>query len=143
MHRFWFDVPVSDRLRWDLLWLGLFSGLPLGAAWLVSRLRAGGSGGRLGPAALALLVTGSAALSLRAPAGADARPVLFRAGLSQAEMLTAVAAVDGRIVSTHGEGRLVVVELPERSGGWGLYRRGALAVGGPGSPAACLSWTRT
>ncbi|MBW3617282.1 MAG: DUF2243 domain-containing protein [Proteobacteria bacterium] len=142
IHRVRVDVPVGDRLRWDLLWLALFSLLPLGAAWLVSRSRRGGSAGRVGPAALALLVTAAAALSLRTPPDAAARPVLFRADLSGAQVLAAVAAANGRLVSTHAGGRLVVVELPEGSSGWRLYRHGALAVGGPGSPAACLSWSR-
>lgn len=142
IHRIRVDVPAGDRLAWDLLWLALFAGLPLAGAWLAARA-GGGPTGRLGPAALSLVVAGAAALSLRVPSGADARPVLFRVGLSQAEMLAAVAAVDGRLVSLSGEGRLAVVQLPDGASGWGLYRRGALMVGGPGSPAACLSWVET
>jgi hypothetical protein len=87
-------------------------------------------------------VTASGLLGLRAPADADARAVLFRPDLSQAEVLAAVAAADGRVVRTFGE-RLVVIQLPEGRGGWSLYRHGAVAVGGPGSPAACLNWVET
>ena len=32
IHRIRVDVPVGDRLRWDLLWLGLFAVIPLAAA---------------------------------------------------------------------------------------------------------------
>jgi uncharacterized membrane protein len=142
IHRIRVDVPVDDRLRWDLLWLGLFSVLPLLAAGALARRRGGGRGGPLAPAAVALLVSGSGLLGLRAPANADARAVLFRPGLHQQEVFAAVMAADGRVVRTFGE-RLVVVQLPEGSGGWRLYRHGALAVGGPGSPAACLNWVKT
>jgi uncharacterized membrane protein len=141
IHRVRVDVPVDDRLRWDLLWMGLFTGLPLAAAWLASRKPGGGSDGRLGRAALTCLVMGTAGLSLRAPPGADARPVLFRADVSQTEILAAAAAVDGTLVSVH-QGRLAVIQLPDGAPGWRLFRHGALMVGGPGSPAACLTWSR-
>jgi hypothetical protein len=83
----------------------------------------------------------AAGLSLRAPTDASARAVLFRPGTSQADVLTAAAAVNGTVVAFTGE-RLAVLDMPEGAG-WGLYRHGALIVGGPGSPAACLSWAKT
>lgn len=140
IHRIRVDVPAGDRLRWDLLWLALFSVLPLAAAWLARRT-GGRSAGPFGPAALALLVAAGGALSLRTPADATARPVLFRAGMTEARILAAVSSVDGRLVSLSPDGRIAVLELPEGAAGWRLYRQGALMVGGPGSPAACLSWT--
>jgi uncharacterized membrane protein len=141
IHRIRVDVPVGDRLRWDLLWLVLFSLGPAAAAVLTSRRGGGGGAGSAGPALLGLLVVAAGALSLRTPPDATARPVLFRAGLTQAEIFAAVAAVDGRIVGAHPGSRLVVIELPDSAAGWSLYRHGALAVGGPGSPAACLTWS--
>jgi hypothetical protein len=140
IHRVRVDVPGAERLGWDLLWLGLFTGLPLAAAWLVGR---GGPGrGPLAPAALASWWPPPEGCRFRAPPDATARPVLFRADMSAADILAAVAAADGRIVSAAPGGRLVVVDLPSGDQGWSLYRSGALAVGGPGSPLACLSWTR-
>jgi uncharacterized membrane protein len=138
IHRIRVDVPADDRLRWDLLWLALFAAPPLVAAWLVERRQRGG----MPPAALAALVVVAAGLSLRPPPDADARTVLFRADMSAAQVFAAVAAVDGRVLAVAGEGRLVSMVLPEGAAGWRLYRYGALAVGGPGSPAACLNWSR-
>jgi hypothetical protein len=140
IHRIRVDVPVGDRLRWDLLWLGLFAVLPFLAAFLMARQRASGGSGS-GPrraVALAVLVTASAGLSLRAPPDVSARPVLFRAGMDQADILAAAASVDATVIAVTGD-RLAVLDMPE-GGAWRLYARGALVVGGPGSPAACLSW---
>jgi uncharacterized membrane protein len=138
IHRIRVDVPADDRLRWDLLWLALFAAPPLFAAWLVEhRGRAG-----IAPAAVAAVVVASGALSLRPPPESAARTVVFRADLSAAEAFAAVAAVDGRVSATAGDGRLLSVVLPERVSGWRLYRLGALAVSGPVSPATCLSWSR-
>jgi uncharacterized membrane protein len=141
IHRIRVDVPVEDRLFWDLLWLGLFSALPLLAALLVSGLGPRAPAGRAGGAAAALLLVVAAGLSLRTPPDAEGRTVLFRAGMDGADVARAVAAVDGRIVSLEGE-RLAVVQLPGVAA-WRLYAHGAVVVGGPGSPAACLSWSRT
>lgn len=141
IHRVRVDVPVDDRLRWDLLWLALFSGLPLAAALLAAK-RSGEGGGRGAGAALAVVVCTAGLLGLRASPEMTARPVLFRAGMTDAQVLTAVATVDGRIVGSAAAGRLVVIDLPPGATGWRLYRYGALAVGGQGSPAGCLNWTR-
>jgi uncharacterized membrane protein len=140
IHRIRVDVPEGDRLRWDLLWLALFAAPPLAAAWLTER-RGGGSRGPGAAIALGLGVVAAAGLSTRAPEG-TARTVLFRPGVSATQAFSAVAAVDGRIVWASEDGRLVTVQLPAGAGGWRLYRHGALAVGGRGSPAACLSWSR-
>ena len=140
IHRIRVDVPVEDRLRWDLGWLALFAVLPLAAAWVTARGGPGGPAPRGAAAALALLVVGAAALSLRAPQDADARTVLFRAGSSQADILAAAAAVGGAVVSMPSH-RLAVLTVPDEAASWRLYRHGALVVGGPGSPAACLTWT--
>jgi uncharacterized membrane protein len=142
IHRIRVDVPEGDRLRWDLLWLALFAVPPLLGAWAVRRggRRGGGPRGAVVASLVAVLVVGSAGLSLRAPAGADGRVVLFQEGVAPEAMFRAVAAVDGRVVWTRG--RLVAVQLPPGAHGWALYRHGALAVGGPGSPAGCLTWSR-
>ena len=140
IHRIRVDVPAGDRLSWDLLWLALFALPPLAAAWLVERRGRGGRGPAV-PAAIGLLVFAAAGLSTRAPEG-TARTVLFRPGLEATETFSAIAAVDGRIVWSSSDGRLVSVQLPAAAAGWELYRRGALVVGGPGSPAACLSWAK-
>jgi uncharacterized membrane protein len=65
IHRIRVDVPVGDRLRWDLGWLALFAAVPLVAAWFTARGGGGGPAPRSAGAALALLVVGAAALSLR------------------------------------------------------------------------------
>jgi uncharacterized membrane protein len=140
IHRIRVDVPAGDRLRWDLLWLALFALPPLAAAWLVERRGRGGRG-PAAPVSVGLLVIAAAGLSTRAPEG-SARTILFRPGIEATEAFSAIAEVDGRIVWSSADGRLLSVQLPPGSGGWGLYGRGALVVGGPGSPAACLSWSK-
>jgi uncharacterized membrane protein len=141
IHRIRVDVPVGDRLGWDLLWLALFGAIPLVAAALLARGRRGGGRGPLAPAALGLLVVLGGGLSTRAPDG-TARLVLFASGTDAAAAIEAVAAENGRLLWSAEGARLISVELPPGSRGLGFYRRGALLVGGPGSPAACLSWSR-
>ena len=141
IHRIRVDVPTEDRLFWDLLWLAAFAAPPLAVALIVDRRGRGGPG-RMAPVALSLLLVVSAGLSLRTPPDATGRAVLFRPGTSGAEVMAAVAAVDGRLVWLSPDGRLAGVALPPGAGGWSLYRHGALLVGGPGSPAACLSWSK-
>lgn len=142
IHRIRVDVPADDRLRWDLLWLALFAGPPVAGAWALGRRGPGPGSGRATAALLSLLIVTAALISLRAPDGAQGRAVLFRPGTSAAEAFAAVGAVGGRVLWSSGDGRLVGITLPPGAAGWSLYGRGALLVGGPASPSACLSWSR-
>jgi uncharacterized membrane protein len=141
IHRLRVDVPADDRLRWDLLWLLLFALPPLLAAAWVERRSGGGHGGRAAAASLALLIAAGGVLATRPPPGTTGRAVLFRADVTAPEAFAAIAAVDGRVLWTSADGRLIGAALPSAAAGWRLYRVGALVVGGPGSPAACLSWS--
>jgi uncharacterized membrane protein len=144
IHRIRVDVPPEQRLGWDLGWLALFGAVPLAIAALIARRHGASGGGRTRPVMLSLLVAAVAVLSLRAPAGGGSgRAVLFRGDMAPAEVFAAVAAVDGRVVWAATDGRLIGVDLSDRSSSWRLYRHGALLVGGPGSPAGCLNWLKT
>jgi uncharacterized membrane protein len=124
IHRIRVDVPPDQRLGWDLLWLALFAAPPLLlAAWL-SRRAGRGSGGRAGAGVAAALVLTTGLLGFRPPEDASARVVLFRPGVDPAEAMSAVAAVDGRVLWVGVEGRLLAVDLPPGRPGWALYRHG-------------------
>ena len=139
IHRIRVDVPEAERLAWDLGWLALFGGAPLLLAWAVRRR---GSAQGPPPVALAVLVVGAGLAGGLPPRDAPGRLVLFAPGVTSGQAMAAVAAVDGTVLAVGGEGRLLSIRLPEGSAGLRLYTMGALAVGGPASPAACLSWSR-
>jgi hypothetical protein len=138
IHRIRVDVPADDRLRWDLLWLALFAVPPLLLAWFVSRRGGGGPTRHAGAIAAALVVT-AGLLSLRPPEDASARLVLFRPG---ADVWNAVSAAEGSRAVGRGRGTAARGGPAPGDAGWRLYRHGALVVGGPGSPAACLNWSK-
>jgi uncharacterized membrane protein len=133
-------VDVAQPLPWDIGWLVVLGILPLLAGWAVRR-----GGDRGGPAPR---FTGSTATALIWIAGAasltggatDGTAVLFRPGLSPAQIMAAVAAADGRVVWVDGSGELLVIKLPAHGNAWQLYRYGAIMVGGAG-PAGCLAWS--
>ncbi len=135
-------VDVDNRLFWDLLWLALFALPPLVVAALIARRSGGRPLGPAGGAALGFLVVLAGGLALKPPPGATARPVLFSAETTEAEMFAAATAVNARVVWIRPDAGLMSVALEPGDGGWALYRHGALLVGGPGSPAACLSWSK-
>lgn len=133
-------VDVDSPLAWDLGWLAAFGIVPLALA-VVLRRRGGRS--RLTVHALhllAFLVVILGGVALRGPPPGPA-VVLFRPGLSHAEVFQAIAAVDGRISAVDRSGELVVAELPPHANPWALYRAGALIVGRTG-PSGCLGWSR-
>jgi uncharacterized membrane protein len=145
IHRIRMDT--ANPLVWDLIWFFVFGVAFLAAGWLLQRRTgaAGTPGGRrraLTCVALALVTPIAGALAALPPAGIVSTAVLFRPGKSAGEALAAVAAVDGQPLWSDASGQLWVVHLPNAAAAWGLYRHGALVVGGSILPAGCLSWLR-
>ena len=68
--------------------------------------------------------------------------VLFRPGAGPVDVMTAIAAVDGRLVWTDASQQLVAIDLPPGGSAGRLYRHGALLVSGSLLPAGCLDWSR-
>ena len=140
IHRIRVDSP--NPLLWDLIWLVVFGLAPLFAG--VSMLRGGGGGRRRATAAmiaLTLATAGAGAWALRPPVDQPFTTVVFRPGVTPADVLAAVVHADARLVWADPAMSVVVLDLaPEKR--WGLYRRGALLVSGSGLPAGCFEWSR-
>jgi uncharacterized membrane protein len=142
IHRVRVDRP--DPLLWDIGWLVVVGGVPALLALLVGR------GGRSGPmrhaapcvAMLAATTAGLGTWALRPPPGSDLTTVVFAAGMDEPAMAEALHAAGARIVDVRSDAGVWVVSLQPGTG-WSLYGRGALWVGGLGTPAGCAAWTGT
>jgi uncharacterized membrane protein len=136
-------LDPGERLAWDVGWLVALGLLPLALGWRVWRGGGGGGAGaglsgRAAAASLSLLLAAAAAVSLL-PQRSPLTAVLFRPGLTDGEVLGAVAAVGGRAAWVDPSGDLVMVALADPAARWRLYGLGALMVGGAG-PAGCLAF---
>ena len=137
-------LDSENRLLWDLIWFAAFGLLPFAVGWALAR--EGGAGPRLkGRTTILLLLTcataGAGGWALRPPPGQPFTTIVFRPDYGPDQISAALSSVDGRIVWTDQMMTVVVAELPpERR--WGLYRLGALLVGGSGVPAGCFAWSR-
>jgi len=145
IHRIRMDS--ANPLFWDLVWLAVFGLVPLIAGWLMRRGSGGDGDGELrsgstARAMVALLVAAAGFQALR-PQGGAFTTALFAPGTGQAQVMKAVAAVDGQLVWTDRTGELVVVRLSGAVSGWRLYREGAILVSGAGLPPGCFDSLRT
>lgn len=67
--------------------------------------------------------------------------VVFRSGLSFADILSAVDAVEGRLVWTDEKGGVWLIEVGSGARVSSLYRHGALLVSRGPVAVGCLNWT--
>ncbi|AWK87337.1 DUF2243 domain-containing protein [Azospirillum thermophilum] len=153
IHRVRMDSEVP--LLWDLLWVAVFGvgAMALGL-WVGRRGGSGGGSGngsggdagrRRGAVAatlLALLVLAAGPLAALPPPGATGALVLFRPGLSDGEILGAVAALDGRVLWADSSRSVWAIDLAEPRRADALYRSGALFVSSGLLPGGCLAWVR-
>ena len=140
IHRIRVDRP--DPLAWDVGWLVVVGGPPLIGAWLLGRVRRGVSLRNAPPLLLALTV-GTAAgggWALQGPPDQRFTTVVFAQGLSEAQMMGALAMAGAAVAGSAPSQGVYVVALDEGRG-WELYRRGALFVAGSGTPAGCSAWS--
>ena len=138
IHRIRMDA--AQPLAWDLGWAGAFGLAPLIAGlWL--RRPGGGPGRPRATAALMALATLGAGAWAAAPPPGRALAVAFAPGVPPAAAFAAAADAGGVVWADEEAGVFVVAGLGPRAAA-GLYRRGALFVGGAGLPAGCLAWTR-
>lgn len=143
IHRIRMDSAYP--LFWDLAWL-----IPFGLAVLalgIHLLRSpppgpGGTGRRAAVTlALAVLVAGPLA-ALPPEADPDGRTlVLFRPGISFAEVVAAADAVEGRLIWTDASEAVWIMALGPEASALSLYRHGALLVSRGPVSVGCLSWT--
>jgi uncharacterized membrane protein len=133
-------LDVANPVAWDAGWLLVLGLVPLAAGLALMRSRRPGAPGGAMPArVLLLMLLVSGGWNLRPPpANADIL-VVFQPG---ADILTAVATVDARIVDLKPEQSLAVLRLPNAASAWRLYRHGAILVQGAG-PSGCFNWART
>jgi len=132
-------VGVPDPLFWDLLWLGLFGGLPLMAACWLHRRPSGGSGAGAATALGVVAVAAGAASLLplsRPPAGSV---VVFAPGIPPAHAYQALARLDARVRWVDPAGSVWSVEWSGTPGAWQLLREGALLAGGSPLAFGCIA----
>jgi uncharacterized membrane protein len=134
-------MDTANPLVWDLSWLAVFGILPLVAGWLMRRSSGGDGSGvsRSGTirALVALFVIGMGVQALR-PQGSEFTTVLFAPGTGQADVLRAIASVDGKLVWTDQTGEVVVIRIGSGASGFSLFREGAILVSGGGLAAGML-----
>lgn len=140
LHRIRMDSQTP--LLWDLGWLLLF-GFPFlyvgSRLAATSRFAGGGKGSAIG---LVVAAMSAAPLAALPPQEGDTTIVLFWPGTSHADILAALAEVDGRLVWSNDAGTLWAFHLPEPRQGIHFYRKGALLVSGSYLGGGCLNWTR-
>lgn len=140
IHRVKIDSDMP--LLWDLAWLGLFGILPLVAGLITGRAgRAGPGMGSPALAAIAIVITGAAAWSLQPAPGQPFTTVVFPAGRDPALTMAALGRAEAEVVWADDDMGVVVVALPDDRR-WGLYRDGALLVGGAAVPPGCFGWIK-
>nr|WP_204354535.1 DUF2243 domain-containing protein [Paracoccus saliphilus] len=134
-------VDSAFPLLWDIGWLIFFGLLPLAFGWLLTR-RGGGPGGGRWPVLLAgILAFGLGAWALRPPEGMPLTAVVFRAGLGEDQIAAVLEQAGARLVWADLTTGVVLVDMDLRHR-LGLYRQGALLVGGSLLPAGCFAWSR-
>lgn len=141
IHRIKLDS--ANPLMWDITWFTIFGVLPIIIGWLLWRNTQRRSANRGSPAMLLVgaLTAGAAAWALQAPADQPFATVVFRSGYAPADIFSAIAATDARLVwADPAMGVVLVAVAPDRR--WEFYRLGALLVSGPGLTAGCFNWAR-
>lgn len=134
IHRIRMDS--ANPLVWDIAWLVAFGLLPLLAA---SKIRRRPTDLHL-PPVIMVLTAGSllgAAIGSLPPRGTAFTTALFAPGTDPREIMSAISAVEGRIVGTDGTGEVVVLAHSGEVPLYALYLHGALLVSGTGLPAGC------
>lgn len=129
------DSP--NPLFWDLLWLALFGIGPLLLGWRFLKRPPPGPLSRPAVLVVGLSATaiGAAASLLPAERGTP-QAVLFREEILESEIMRAIAAAGGSVLSTEASGTIWVVRFESALLAYQLYRSGAIMVGGTPAPAA-------
>lgn len=140
LHRIRMDV--ENPLFWDLLWLGVFGLVPLAVGWWLRRTRGTGRQRSTTLPTLAILVVGAGLLAALPPSSSSTAVVLFRAGISEADVLAAIQAVDGRVIWADTSRQLWAIDASTGGSTSKLYLHGAVWVSSTLLPAGCLAWTK-
>jgi uncharacterized membrane protein len=143
IHRIRMDA--ENVLLWDLIWFFVFGIAFIAAGWLLWRNTGTGGGaarGRrfLAPGLLALAVLIAGPVAALPPPDTTAVMVLFKPGTSAEAIMTALHAVDGRIIWADPSGELWAIDLEDPGRSRALYRHGALLVSNTFLPVGCLNW---
>jgi uncharacterized membrane protein len=149
LHRIRMDV--DNPLLWDLIWLFPFGILATALGyWILQRTppddASRGGTATLASTILAAAVVASGTIAAVPPAGAGTMPddmslVVFRPGIDMTGIVTALDAVDGRIVWTDENAGVWLVAIGENASATSLYRHGAILVSNGPVAVGCLSWT--
>jgi uncharacterized membrane protein len=135
-HHVRLDTPAP--FLWDIGWLVVFGIVPIVLALATPSSRQGLN--RVSFVVIAAVTLCAGAWAAR-PSADTATMVLFRPDKTPAEVMTAISAVDGRLIAIDASGTLVAIRLPSRAAAWRLYGAGAWIVGSAG-PAGCAAWSQ-
>ena len=140
IHRIRMDSETP--LAWDLAWLFLFGVLFLYFGWRLASKSDSSGGGRNIAITLVVAALAAAPIAALPPQDVDTTVVLFKPGTSSAQIFSALAEADGRLVWSNDNGTLWAFELPEEANSRVFYRHGAVLVSRSLLGASCLTWTR-
>ena len=151
LHRIRMDV--QNPLFWDIGWLMLFGVLPLAAGFYLLRRKPPGDGGgpedprgskgAAGALILSVLIAGPVAAVPPVNRDDENRTlVIFRPGVSFADIVAATESVDGRLIWTDKSEKVWLIAIGPDASPSALYRHGALLVGSGPVAVGCLSWTQ-
>lgn len=146
IHRIRMDA--ENVLLWDLVWFFVFGIAVIAAGWWL-RQRPGTGGGApssrrrfVAPVLVAVSVLIAGPVAALPPPDSSTVMVLFRPGTAPETMISALAAVDGRVLWTDASGELWAIDVSENGDARALYRHGALLVSNSLLAAGCLDWIR-
>lgn len=145
LHRIRMDA--ENPLLWDLGWLAIFGLLPMAfGLWLRGRPNSGKppGGARAACAPLAMVAAVNLAIpwTLQPASGeSDTVIVVFRAGITPIQAMTAMKAVEGRLVWSDESDRVWAIRIGSNADTSLLYRSGVLLVSSDNLIAGCLGWT--
>jgi uncharacterized membrane protein len=144
IHRIRMDS--ESPLLWDLIWFVAFGIAFIAAGWLLRHRPGPGQPSArhrvVTPILLTLAVLIAGPVAALPPPNATGVLVLFKPGITQAEVFAAMAAVDGRPVWTDSSGDLWAIALHGPAKARLLYTHGALFVSNGPLPAGCFAWSR-
>lgn len=141
IHRIRMDV--ENPLFWDVLWFGVFGIVPAAIGWMMRRSGANGRGRVMSsPIALVLTTVVAGPLAAVPPPDQTQVVVLFRPDISEREALTAIIALNGKIMGSDASGQVWAVDMAQGGNPVELYRHGAILVSKSLLPLGCFNWTR-